>query len=214
MNSGVPIGGKASVSPHIHGLTRVVNAHTQSPRYIGRTRVDSKNVILILVFFFFLRCLRKIIVPIICWVASETLNRQCSTSESLSNLEASFGLISRFESIAHRYNYFVCVCVCTCLYMMYACVCVYVSICECVVILRLSYFFCFSFVFNYYLQRTIKFNLIFKRYTRSMYSGTVSLEYHADVTIPFFRFPVPPSRHLSSPIAIITGRIPLRMTSP
>lgn len=27
-------------------------------------------------------------------------------SESLSNLEASFGLISRFESIAHRYNYF------------------------------------------------------------------------------------------------------------
>lgn len=40
--------------------------------------------------------------PIICWVASETLNRQCSTSESLSNLEASFGLISRFESIAHH----------------------------------------------------------------------------------------------------------------
>lgn len=67
-------------------------------------RVDSKNVTLILAFFFFLRCLRKIIVPIICWVASETLNRQCSTSESLSNLEASFGLISRFESIAHRYN--------------------------------------------------------------------------------------------------------------
>jgi len=46
--------------------------------------------------------------------------------------------------------------------------------------------FCFAFVFNYYLQHTIKFNLIFKRYTRSMYSGTVSLEYHADVTISIF----------------------------
>lgn len=50
--------------------------------------------------------------------------------------------------------------------------------------------FCFAFVFNYYLQHTIKFNLIFKRYTRSMYSGTVSLEYHADVTISIsFAFP-------------------------
>lgn len=122
--------------------------------------------------------------PIICWVASETLNRQCSTSESLSNLEASFGLISRFESIAHRYNYFV-----------YLCVCVHVWMCGNSSIILL---FCFSFVFNYYLQRTIKFNLIFKRYTRSMYSGTVSLEYHADVTIPFSCFPVFPSHHLSS----------------
>jgi len=89
-------------------------------------RIDSKNVIVI---FSFLRCLRKIIVPIICWVASETLNRQCSTSESLSNLEASFGLISRFESIAHRYNYFVCTLymyVCAC-----ACVCVRVCVCVC-----------------------------------------------------------------------------------
>lgn len=55
---------------------------------------------------FVLHCLRKIIVPIICWVTSETLNRQCSTSESLSNLEASFGLISRFESIAHHLHIF------------------------------------------------------------------------------------------------------------
>lgn len=33
-----------------------------------------------------------------------------------------------------------------------------------------------------------------------MYSGTVSLEYHADVTIPFFCFPVFPFSR--SPIAI------------
>lgn len=102
-------------------------------RYTGRTRVDSQNVILILV----LRCLRKIIVPIICWVASETLNRQCSTSESLSNLEASFGLISRFESIAHRYNY---------LFRVSVCLCVYVCLCTCgnssIILL-----FCFSLSF-------------------------------------------------------------------
>lgn len=46
--SGVPIGGKTSVSPT--QVTHVVNVRTQSPCYIGRTRVDSKNVILILVF--------------------------------------------------------------------------------------------------------------------------------------------------------------------
>lgn len=40
-------------------------------------------ITLILEFFFLTRCLGKIIVPIICWVASETLNRQCSMSESL-----------------------------------------------------------------------------------------------------------------------------------
>lgn len=133
---------------------------TRARSYIRTTyrpsaRKFKELVILILV----LRCLRKIIVPIICWVASETLNRQCSTSESLSNLEASFGLISRFESIAHRYNYFFLsrMCVCpfvSCLLsccMLYVCVCVYVCV---VISFRLSYFFCFSFVFNYYLQCT------------------------------------------------------------
>lgn len=163
-----------------HGDTRGERARTIAALYQPTTRKFEERYSYSR-FFFFLRCLRKIIVPIICWVASETLNRQCSTSESLSNLEASFGLISRFESIAHRYNYFVCVCTC-----VRVRVCMYVSI---RVILRLFYFFCFSFVFNYYLQRTIKFNLMFKRYTRSMYSGTVSLENHADVTIPFFCFP-------------------------
>lgn len=68
------------------------------------------------------------------------------------------------------------------------CVCVFV------VILRLSYFLFFSFVFNYYLQCTIKFNLTFRlKGIRSMYSGTVSLEYHADAcnypfSLPFLSF--------------------------
>lgn len=93
-----------------------------------------------------------------------------------------------------------------------ACVYVNVSMRECVVILRLSYFFCFSFVFNYYLQRTIKFNLIFKRYTRSMYSGTVSLEYHADVTIPFFYIPILPLLVIFFvPIADNNGIIPFNI---
>lgn len=73
--------------------------------------------------------------------ASETLNRQCSTSDSLSNLEASFGLISRFESpFARRYNYF---------FSRVSCV----SCSNSSIILL----FCFPFVFffiNYYLQRT------------------------------------------------------------
>lgn len=64
-----------------------------------RPRLDSKNVTYPRLLY-----LRKIIVPIICWVASETLKRQCNTSVSLSNFQASFGLISLFESIAHRYN--------------------------------------------------------------------------------------------------------------
>lgn len=133
---------------------------TRARSYIRTTyrpsaRKFKELVILILV----LRCLRKIIVPIICWVASETLNRQCSTSESLSNLEASFGLISRFESIAHRYNYFfylVCVCVSVCLVfvvvcMLYVCVCVYV----CVVILfdYLTFFVFLSFLIITYSVR-------------------------------------------------------------
>lgn len=153
--------------PDVTATGRAVNndgdgAHgerTRARSYIRTTyrpsaRKFKELVILILV----LRCLRKIIVPIICWVASETLNRQCSTSESLSNLEASFGLISRFESIAHRYNYFfylVCVCfrlsrVCCRVYVV--CMCVRVRVCS--NSFRLSYFFCFSFVFNYYLQCT------------------------------------------------------------
>lgn len=132
---------------------------TRARSYIRTTyrpsaRKFKELVILILV----LRCLRKIIVPIICWVASETLNRQCSTSESLSNLEASFGLISRFESIAHRYNYFFyLVCVCpfvSCLFCRVYVVCMCVRVRVCSNSFRLSYFFCFSFVFNYYLQCT------------------------------------------------------------
>lgn len=85
--------GSLDVSEGVHARV------TQAPWAGQAARRFSKNVT-----YYRLRCLRKIIVPIICWVASETLNRQCSTSESLSNLQASFGLISRFESIAHRYN--------------------------------------------------------------------------------------------------------------
>lgn len=99
------------------------------------------------------------------------------------------------------------------MYDVYMCVmCIYVClyvVCNSSIILL----FYFSFVFNYYLQRTIKFNLIFKRYTRRMYSGTVSLEYHADVTISFFCFPVFPSHHLSFPDRD-NGRIPLFLTFP
>lgn len=116
---------------------RAVSVHARDlTRSTGRVRVNSKNLfILILV----LRCLRKIIVPIICWVASETLNRQCSTSESLSNLEASFGLISRFESIAHRYNYFFLSRVCTCVRLCMSCVClVFVCVlCSCMCVCML-----------------------------------------------------------------------------
>lgn len=153
--------------PDVTATGRAVNndgdgAHgerTRARSYIRTTyrpsaRKFKELVILILV----LRCLRKIIVPIICWVASETLNRQCSTSESLSNLEASFGLISRFESIAHRYNYFFyLVCVCPFVSCLLSCVCcmyVCVRVRVCSNSFRLSYFFCFSFVFNYYLQCT------------------------------------------------------------
>lgn len=153
--------------PDVTATGRAVNndgdgAHgerTRARSYIRTTyrpsaRKFKELVILILV----LRCLRKIIVPIICWVASETLNRQCSTSESLSNLEASFGLISRFESIAHRYNYFflsrMCVSVClvfVVVCMLYVCVCVYV----CVVILfdYLTFFVFLSFLIITYSVR-------------------------------------------------------------
>lgn len=142
-----------------------------------RARVDSKNIT-----YSRLRCLRKIIVPIICWVASETLNRQCSTSESLSNLEASFGLISRFESIAHRYNYF----------FFYLCVCGNSSI-------ILLFLFLLSFlIITYSVRLSLTLRVIFLKGIRSTYSGTVSLEYHAVVSFtlslftstvlsPFFR---------------------------
>lgn len=98
-----------------------VRARDRTHGYRPSARKFKELVTLILV----LRCLRKIIVPIICWVASETLNRQCSTSESLSNLEASFGLISRFESIAHRYNYFFFI---SCVFVFSSVSCVHVCI--------------------------------------------------------------------------------------
>lgn len=87
---------KAASSSRCFGMR--ARACSQTPWPL-RPWLDSKNVT-----YSRLLYLRKIIVPIICWVASETLNRQCSTSESLSNFQASFGLISLFESIAHRYN--------------------------------------------------------------------------------------------------------------
>lgn len=108
--------------------------------------------------------------PIICWVASETLNRQCSTSESLSNLEASFGLISRFESIAHRYNYF-CVCV----------------LCSNSSIILLFLFFVSFLIITYSVRLSLTLHFVLKG-IRRMYSGTVSLEYHAGVSISFCSF--------------------------